>query len=370
MPAAGRRALEDSPAAYGLLVPEWSLLHYHRHSRKADQLLFSQGSDRGYERASALLVDAATGDPVAPLALRLRTAAAVQSTRAPVPRRAAHHRDEVLPTMPAAAALALPRRLVHVLDCAGDAVAHLRRWHQHGPWFLVRTDGTRAICWRGLEGRLPAVVAAPPPQAVGVAREVSFHGRPAVQTVAAAPVVLTRPAYRHRRGKRAVLPGQPLPLRLVVSQVRDAAGRLLAQWCLLTTLPPEVTAKRVALWYYWRWRIESFFKLLKGAGQQVAAWQPASGEALAKRLVVARMACVVVGQGARLEGAAGERGRGLLGRLSGRQMKRGLPFPQPALRAGLWVLRAMTEVLAPYDLDEIQRLASAVLPNLAQPDSS
>lgn len=160
-----------------------------------------------------------------------------------------------------------------------------------------------------------------------------------------------------------------LPVRLVVSQVRDAAGKLLAQWCLLTNLPPEVPAERIALWYYWRWRIESFFKLLKGAGQQVEAWQQESGAAVAKRLLVASMACVVVWQVARLEGAEGVRWRNLLVRLSGRQLKRGVAFTLPALLAGLWVLLAMTEVLAHHDLEEIQRLASAILPNLAQPDS-
>ena len=50
----------------------------------------------------------------------------------------------------------------------------------------------------------------------------------------------------------------------------------------------------MALWYYWRWRIESYFKLLKSAGQQVEAWQQGTAEAIAKRLVVASMACVVV----------------------------------------------------------------------------
>ena len=29
-------------------------------------------------------------------------------------------------------------------------------------------------------------------------------------------------------------------------------------------------------WYYWRWKIESFFKLLKSAGQQLESWQQPS----------------------------------------------------------------------------------------------
>jgi hypothetical protein len=367
---AGRHALEDSPADFALVVHDWSIVNYHRHTSKTDQVLFSQGSDRGYELASALLVDAATGDPLAPLELRLRTATAVHSTRLPAPRRAASHLDEVWPTMQSAQTLDLPRPLVHLIDCEGDSVAHLRLWHRRRQRFLVRTDGTRTVRWRDRECRLPAVVAAlEQAQAFGSARAIGYHGRPAIQTVAEAAVVLTRPAYRNRCGRRTVLPGKPLRLRLVVSQVRDDRGTLLAQWCLLTNVPAAVTAKQVAQWYYWRWRIESFFKLLKGAGHQLEAWQQESGEAIAKRLVVASMACVVVWQVSRLPEPAGARWRSLLVRLSGRQMKHGVAFTLPALLSGLWVLLAMTEVLAHYDLEEIRRIAATILPRGPSPPS-
>jgi hypothetical protein len=174
--------------------------------------------------------------------------------------------------------LGLPRPLVHVLDCEGDSVAHLRRWHKHGQRFPVRTDGTRAVRRRDRDCRLPAVVAALGQQgAFGQPRAVRYRGQRATQTAAQTQVQLTRPAYRNRKGQRRVVPGKPLRLRLVVSQVRDAAGALRAQWCLLTNLPTEVEATEVALWYYWRWRSESFYKLLKGAGQQLEAWQQESG---------------------------------------------------------------------------------------------
>jgi hypothetical protein len=367
---AGRRALALSSSDYALVIHDWSLLNYHRHTSKTDQILFSQGSDRGYELASALLADAASGDPLAPLELRLRTADAVFSTRLPAPRRSATHLDEIWPTMQALRRLGLPRTLVHLIDCEGDSVAHLRRWHQRGERFLVRTDGTRTVQWRQRECRLSAVVAALEQQgALTRSRAVSYQGHPAVQRVAEAEVVLTRPAYANRQGRRTVIPGKPLRLRLVVSQVRDEAGTLLAQWCLLTNLPADVAAERVALWYYWRWRIESYFKLLKSAGQQLEEWQQETGEAIAKRLAVASMACVVAWQVARLPGPDGERWRELLVRLSGRQMKRGVPFTLPALLAGLWVLLAATEVLSHYDSRDIQRLLDTVLPNIAKPDN-
>jgi IS4 transposase len=61
---------------------------------------------------------------------------------------------------------------------------------------------------------------------------------------------------------------------LVVSRICDAHGQVLAQWLLLTNVPDEVDARTIARWYYYRWQIESMFKLLKSAGQQVERGGP------------------------------------------------------------------------------------------------
>lgn len=74
-------------------------------------------------------------------------------------------------------------------------------------------------------------------------------------------------------------------------------------------------------WYYWRWRIESFFKLRKSAVHQVEHWQQETAEAIAKRLLVATMTCVVVWQLAHSEEPEANALRQLLVRLSERQMK-------------------------------------------------
>ena len=49
-----------------------------------------------------------------------------------------------------------------------------------------------------------------------------------------------------------------MTLRLVVSRVDPADGGPVAEWLLLTNLPAAVSAATVALWYYWRWRVEMF----------------------------------------------------------------------------------------------------------------
>ncbi len=75
-----------------------------------------------------------------------------------------------------------------------------------------------------------------------------YHGRPAWQYVAEAAVVLTRPAYpsRQDKSKPTTVPGPPLPLRLVISEVRDENGKVLAVWFFLTNVPENVAAETVA----------------------------------------------------------------------------------------------------------------------------
>ena len=185
-------------------------------------------------------------------------------------------------------------------------------------------------------------------------------------------VVLYRPAKPQRQGRtgpRPKLQGPALTLRLVVSQVRDAAGRLLAEWLLLTNVPADVAAATVALWYYWRWRIESYFKLLKGAGQQVEHWQQETAEALTRRLLVASMACVLVWRVSRQPGPEGESLRDLLVRLSGRLVKRGRRWTLPALLEGLWVLLAMVAVSEDYTTEQLRAAARTALGENADPNT-
>src|SRR5262245_10897573 len=63
----GRAAANASGSAFALVVHDWSKLSYPGHRSKRDQRRLGQPLDVGYELASAVLVDAATGDPLAPM---------------------------------------------------------------------------------------------------------------------------------------------------------------------------------------------------------------------------------------------------------------------------------------------------------------
>ena len=188
-----------------------------------------------------------------------------------------------------------------------------------------------------------------------------YRGRDVDLWVAEAEVVLTRPAKRNRRGVRSTKAGPPLPLRFVGAQVRAADGTVLAHWFLLSNVPPTVAGTvLLAHCYYWRWRIESFFKLLKGHGQQLERWQQETGPAVARRMLVAAMACVVVWQLQHATGPDAAAINDLLVMLSGRQTKRARPHTAPALLAGLWILLSMLAVLDHYDLKDLKRMAKRI----------
>ena len=156
------------------------------------------------------------------------------------------------------------------------------------------------------------------------------------------------------------VPGPPLKLRLVISEVQSHDGQVLAVWYLLSNVPDTVPAATLALWYYWRWRIESYFKLLKSAGMQVEQWQQTTAAAIARRLLIASMACVIVWRLSESTHPQAEKARRLLVKLSGRQMKHGVTHTMPAMLAGLWVLLAMLQTLEEYDVGELLEMADLI----------
>jgi hypothetical protein len=363
---AARAAVPAECLDYALVVHDWSQLHYNGHPSKHDRVDLAHAKDQGYELQTALLLSDQDGQPIAPLCQDLRGSAGVYSTRRLRVVLPPAKLDRLAPVLRFVHDLNLGRPAVHLIDREADSVDHYRRWDRQGRLLVIRADECRRVSHQGHSRLLPEVVA--DLHAHGAfcdTREVVYHGAPARQWVAEAEVVLDRPGrHQHSRIRK---PGQALRLRLVVAQVRDAAGALLAQWLLLSNVPAEVPAAQVALWYYWRWRVETYFKLLKSAGLHLEQWQQETALAVAKRLTVASMACVLVWRVARSERPEGQALRDVLVRLSGRQVRRGDGFTEPALLAGLYLLLHTLEVLEHYDPHELRRLLDAVLEPAPEP---
>lgn len=367
---AARRACSE----VALVACDWSQLHYPRHSSKADRVPLTNQHDLGYELHTALLVSDVDGSPVAPVHQSLRSCEGLfQSSTDRVRRELGDAKlDRLLPVFRFVEKRGWPRPPVFVIDREADSVDHYRRWDRAGMWFVVRADDSRVVLHQGRERLLPQVHQDLRDNgAFRPSRDVQYHGREAKQYVAEAEVCLHRPG-KSKQG-RISKPGKALRLRLVVAEVRNAEGEVLAYWLLLTNVPAPFDAATVALWYYWRWRIESYFKLLKSAGLELEHWGQTTALAVAKRLLVASMACALAWKVGRSVHPAAPSLRALLIRLSSRQMKHGVEHTEPALLAGLWALMQGLALAEEFDLDHLRQLLQEVLfgpEGLPRPDPS
>jgi hypothetical protein len=353
---------------FALVALDWSWLDYRDHASKTDRLPGPAGV-LGYKLLSALLLSDHDGQPLAPLCQELLTGRGRLSSRRQQPRQPPTALDGLEEVMRLVAELPLSKRPVFVIDAEADSVFHWRLWQRRGWLFVVRGDDDRCVRWGGRDGPemlLPEVAHKLRRQrAFAAVRQVDYHGRRVWQYVAEAAVTLTRPAWLHRQVngqyKRMVRPGKPLPVRLIVTELRDRRGYVRERWYLLSNVPQAVNAETIARWYYWRWKVETFFKLLKSAGQQVEHWQQDDGRALLKRLLVSAMACVLAWRLASSHAPQASAARRLLMRLSGRQLEYGREYTLEGLLAGMWVLVALVAVLDQMPASRLLAMAEFVL---------
>ncbi|MFN5199299.1 MAG: transposase, partial [Planctomyces sp.] len=194
--------------------------------------------------------------------------------------------------------------------------------------------------------------------------DANFHGKPAKLWVGETRVVLDRPAKKSVGGVKSQKPGEPIELRFIVVEVRDEFGVRLGDWMLLSNLGEETAStEHLARCYYWRWRIESFFKWLKSHGHQMEHWGQHAGLSIARRLLIASMACVLVWGLMEDDSAESTAFKNVLIRLSGRQMKRSKPYTAPALLAGVHILLSTLATLEQIPLSKLKQMAE-LLPSL------
>lgn len=336
---------------YALIIHDWSRLNYRKHQSKLDKYQISHETDVGYDLQSSLLISDKTGLPLAPVALRLVTAKGSYSSyqNNALDESVASHLDEVTTCIDYLQQQAFAKPLVHIIDREADSIGHIRQWQENGYLWLTRAKDHTTVTFEEQTLTCPMIANS---LSFNKIREVNYHGKSQWQWVAEAKIVITRHAHVRKNQKRTTVAGKPVEARLVVSRVMSDAGTILAQWVLITNVQ-GVDANEIALWYYWRWKIESFFKLLKSAGQNLESWQQETGLAIAKRLLVVSMACVLVWEIAAAENEETRSLRTFLIKLSGRQMKWGVEFTNPALLAGLWVFLSMLEMMESYSPEDL-----------------
>ena len=366
-----REVIYNDSLAYALCIHDWTDLNYKNHSTKEGRIEIGSKGTLGYQVQTALIISDRDGRPIAPVCQSLWADEAIHTSRSEKVQPPAPQIDELTQSINYVDQLGLTRPVVHIIDRGADSVGHYREWSDLGTLFLVRADARQRVEHQGHNILLGDVV---DNLEFKASRSVDVNGVVGMQFVAETEVRITRPARPHRQRKGVVEPrqaikGEPITMRLIVTRIRAADEGLLSEWFLYTNVASKVEAETIALWYYWRWKIESYFKLIKSAGHHLEQWQQQKPQACALRLLIASQACVVVWQLARATTEEARRARMLLVRLSGRQMGWGKVFTEPALLAGMWVMLAMLDALEQYKVSEIRSIAKTILQDFGRSGS-
>ena len=340
---------------YALCVHDWSRIAY-KHANKADRHVMTHEYDVGYDLQSSLLLNDTAGQPIAPVAQRLVSrdgSYASYKTEGDIPVESGTHLDELSQCIHHLESQDFSKPLVHIIDREGDSVKHLREWDSSGYHWLTRIKANSSLNYRDQKSNAKSIAEHLNFREV---RNVLHKGKQQSQWLAETEVRIVRPAKPScKKTYKPLVHGEPVTARLIVSRIVSDDGKVLAEWFLLSNVN-TVGAEILALWYYWRWRIESFFKLMKSAGHQLESWQQESALAIAKRLLVASMACVTIWTIAASEDTEVIELRHLLVKLSGRQVRKKPGFTYPALLDGMWALLAMLQVLQDYSVEELSNM--------------
>lgn len=354
---AAHEFLEKECIHNGLVAHDWSHISYDAHQAKKDK--YTRHKHAGYELQSSLLISDNHGGPLSLVAMNLKDKKNNHSSYNKHPQlESMTHLEELAERIHWLERQHFDKPLVHIIDREADSVGFLRAIHPY-KW-LIRANGRYNVEHETVVKKIQDVAKK---LTFHEEREVHFKGKHAIQQIAETTVLLARPAKLrkfHANGQRMpVVKGESIHCRLIVSRIADSHNKELATWYLLCNID-NAKAEQIALWYYWRWSIENYFKLMKTAGMQLESWQQTTSLSIARRILVASMACVFVWRIAHAKGAQAAKIRQVLVRLSGRQMKWKKEFTYPALLAGLWTLLSMQNILEHHRLSEIKSLLTTV----------
>lgn len=347
---------------YILVAHDWSQLQYVKHDNKINRIKRTHANDLSYELQSSLLVDVEQGLPIAPIAQTLSDSTGRYSTFDDQFADPETHLNALIQQIDHIEAMPIEQKIVHIIDREGDSVARYREFEQKGYQWLIRGKESNTVEYLGQTLKLKDVT---DQVATHEIKCIEYKGQKVMLHVGEADIRITRsakPKQRNTEGKRvAPQVGEPVDVRLVVAQVKDATGKVLSRWSLLSNVAKEISCTELSTWYYWRWSIESYFKLLKQAGHDVESWLQTTPQAILRKLLVASMACVLTWRIQRCNDEQTTRVRAVLTRLSGRQQKRGKRESAPSILAGLSILLNTLKLLESYSVDELKEMAKIAL---------
>jgi len=348
---------------YVLAMTDWSHIDYKHHNSKQELISENKkdnGVKKGLDLQTTLAVSDTTGEPIAPIAHNLRTSKKFYSTYDDNIKVGTTHLEELASRAKwIADNLKTEKKIVHIVDRESDSVAFMRDLDKIDALFLLRVknssklylpDDKIDIKQGDLADKLPLGTKV---------QEMKYRKKNVSIYVNECEVEVRRDATKfitQKDGKKKLqkTSGDSIKARFVVERLVDKNQKVVAQWLLVTNiLDKSVTAKTIATWYYYRWKIESYFKLLKSSGFNMQEWQQREPSALFRRLLVVSYSCVLVWKIANDTSVNAKKIREFLVSLSGRLVQKDKEFTHPALLAGLENYIQMLNLISMFSREEL-----------------
>ncbi len=350
---------------YILVAYDWSHLDYKNHSKKQELIRKKKKGNSeqvGYDFQSSLAMDE-EGNPIGALAQNLATELKVYSTYDNNINKDLTHLEELVRRARYVREnYNIDKTMVDIIDREGDSVALMREYEANNWLYLIRGKKNHGVYLPDEKREIKQGDLAEELSLGTYVKTIKYRVDKKMQKVKIfvneIEVEIQRDATKSvliEEGKRKTIytKGETIKTRFVVERLVDKNRKVVATWILLTNVPKEVKASTIGTWYYHRWKIESYFKLLKSSGFNLESWQQETPMALFRRLLVVSYACLFVWKIEHSQDKNAPAVRNFLVKLSGRLIEKGKEYTTPALLAGLWVFMKMMNVLNIYDVEAL-----------------
>jgi len=356
---------------YLLAMSDWSHIDYKHHRSKKELVSKNKKASCkqiGYDLQTTLAVSDKTGEPIAPIVHNLKTDKQVYSNYDNnIPIESSHLEELASRAKAIKKTLPTNKKIVHIVDRESDSVAFMRELQKSNTLFLLRVKTNGSLYLPKEKVSIKQGQLANQLELGKYVKSIQYKNRKVKIYVNECEVEVRRDATKYiidNEGKRKLqrTKGEAIKARFVVERLVDENDNIVAQWLLISNiLDKEVLAHTLALWYYYRWKIETYFKLLKSSGFNLEQWQQEEPMALFRRLLVVSLSCVLVWKIANENTQNAKVIREFLVQLSGRQIERGKEFTHPALLAGLQSFLQITDVILLYSPEELLDMKQKII---------
>jgi len=354
--------IDKQCSKFVLAMTDWSHIDYKHHSSKKE--LSSQkrktGVKKGLDLQTTLAVSDTTGEPIAPIGHNLKSDKKFYSTyNQDIKLKTTHLEELALRAKWIQKNLQTDKKIVHIVDREADSVAFMRDLVDINELFLLRVKNNSKVYYPKDNIDIKQGELADKLSLGKEVKQIHYKNKKVKIYVNECDIEIRRDATKfivNKDGKKKLQKtvGEAIKARFIVERLLDENQKVVAQWLLVTNILDEsVTKETLGTWYYYRWKIESYFKLLKSSGFNMEEWQQREPIALFRRLLVVSYSCVLVWKIANDNSENGKKIREFLVLLSGRLVERGKEFTHPSLLAGLENYIQILDLLSMFSRDEL-----------------